>query len=42
MHWLDPYELVDVNPNGSLQLRDSKGNFLPTRINDYKLKSYFV
>jgi hypothetical protein len=42
IHWLGPYEVVDVNPNGSLQLKDFDGKILPTRINGYRLKPYFV
>ena len=41
MHWLGPYEIEDINPNGSAQLRDFEGNLLPTRINGYRLKPYF-
>ena len=42
MHWIGPYEVVDVNPNGSLQLKDFEGNLLPTRINGFRLKPYFT
>jgi len=42
MHWLGPYEVIDVNSNGSLQLKDFEGHMLPTRIKGYRLKSYFL
>ena len=41
-HWLGPYEVIDVNPNGSIQLKDFKGTILPTRINGYRLKVYYT
>lgn len=41
MHWLGPYEVTDINPNGSAQLKDFEGKFLPTRINGYRLKLYY-
>ena len=34
-HWLGPYEVIDVNPNGSIQLKDFEGKILPTQINGY-------
>jgi transposase InsO family protein len=40
IHWLGPYDVVDINPNGSAQLKDFEGNLLPTRINGYRLKVY--
>jgi transposase InsO family protein len=40
IHWMGPYEIVDINPNGSAQLKDFEGKLLPTRINGYKLKLY--
>jgi hypothetical protein len=42
IHWLGPYEVMDVNPNGSLQLKDFEGKMLPTRINGYRLKPFFT
>ena len=41
-HWLGPYEVIDVNPNGSPQLKDFEGKILPTRINGYRLKLYYT
>lgn len=41
INWLGPYEIVDINPNGSAQLKDFEGKLLPTRINGYRLKPYF-
>ena len=41
MHWIGPYEVVDINSNGSAQLQDFERNLLPTRINGYRLKPYF-
>jgi len=41
MHWLGPYEVIDINPNGFAQLKDFEGKFLPTRINGYQLKLYY-
>ena len=41
-HWLGPYEVIDINPNGSIQLKDFKGTTLPTRINGYRLKVYYT
>jgi hypothetical protein len=40
IHWMGPYEVVDINPNGSAQLKDFEGKLLPTRINGYRLKLY--
>jgi hypothetical protein len=42
IHWLGPYEVMDVNPNGSFQLKDFEGKMLPTRINGYRLKPFFT
>ena len=42
IHWLGPYEVIDVNPNGSLQLKDFGGKILSTRINGYWLKLYYT
>jgi hypothetical protein len=42
IHWLGPYEVMDVNPNGSLQLKDFEDKLLPTRINGYRLKPFFT
>ena len=42
IHWLGPYEIVDINPNGSAQLKDFEGKLLPTRINGYRLKAYYI
>lgn len=41
MHWLGPYEVVNVNSNRSLQLKDFEGNLLPTRINEHLYKPLF-
>ena len=40
--WLGPFEVIDVNSNGSLQLKDFEGKILPTRINGYRLKLYYT
>jgi len=41
MHWLGPYEVTDINSNGSVQLKDFEGKFFPTQINEYRLKLYY-
>lgn len=42
IHWLGPYEVVNINPNGSAQLKDFEGKLLPTCINGYRLKTYYT
>lgn len=42
IHWLGLYEVVNINPDGSAQLKDFEGKLLPTRINGYRLKAYYT
>ena len=41
-HWLGPYEVIDVNPNGSIQLKEFEDKILPTPINGCQLKLYYT
>lgn len=41
-HWLSPYKVVTVWPNGSLTLQTLDGKLLETRINGFQVKKYFL
>ena len=38
--WMDPYKVVELFENGSLQLEDLQGNWLETRVNGSRVKQY--
>ncbi|OAE20015.1 hypothetical protein AXG93_17s1150 [Marchantia polymorpha subsp. ruderalis] len=40
LRWMGPYKVVEVFPNGSIQLADLTGELLGTRVNGWRLKKY--
>ena len=40
-HWEGPYKVVELFDNGSYQLMDASGELHKTRVNGWRLKSYF-
>ena len=42
LHWIGPYKVKIAHDNGSLELVDFEGISLPTRINGYRLKKYYM
>lgn len=42
LRWMGPYRVIEVFPNGSIQLADLTGELLGTRINGWRLKKYHV
>lgn len=41
-HWIGPYRVVEVWPNGSLTLETLAGIPLETRINGFRVKKYYL
>lgn len=41
IHLLDPFEIVNISPNGLAQLKDFEGKLLPTHINGYCFNAYY-
>ncbi|OAE26883.1 hypothetical protein AXG93_3554s1010 [Marchantia polymorpha subsp. ruderalis] len=42
LRWMGPYRVVEVFPNGSIQLADLAGDLLGTRVNGWRLKKYHM
>jgi hypothetical protein len=38
--WMDPYQVCQIFPNGSLQLENLQGQWLDTRVNGSRVKRY--
>jgi hypothetical protein len=39
-HWMGPYRVCQIFPNGSLQLENLQGQWLDTRVNGSRVKRY--
>ncbi|OAE33718.1 hypothetical protein AXG93_601s1050 [Marchantia polymorpha subsp. ruderalis] len=42
LRWMGPYKVIEVFPNGSIQLAELTGEWLGTRVNGWRLKKYHV